>query len=184
MCTCVCAFQGFELAQSNAGWLLDNGYGFFGDKRRELAFRYFSLSADQGNADSRRILGDYYYYSWVSKETQESVVTPSKGELIDKLKEGSAYEKSAGATSAGHGQPTAATGGSGGGGGGATSSSKGGKRKKTDFETAKEREAEQGADAKKSEMFDSAPNFKRAAEQYAIASDLRNSQASFSLGCV
>eukprot|EP01083_Nonionella_stella_P005011 14609_1 len=70
------AIQGFEVAQSNAGWLLrrnlvsqDLFYSSLdtnktvGELSRKSAFKYFEWSA-QTNADSQRIVGDYYFYNY------------------------------------------------------------------------------------------------------------------------
>eukprot|EP01052_Picozoa_sp_SAG31_P035508 SAG31_NODE_4295_length_3374_cov_2.224733_3_plen_593_part_00 len=62
------AEQGVEMAQSNAAWILDNGYGVGGSlvknnaERYRLALHYFTLSAQQSNAASLLKLADYSYY--------------------------------------------------------------------------------------------------------------------------
>ena len=78
------AVQGFEIAQSNVGWLLKRNlvsremliqYGGGSDLSnittqelaRKAAFRYFEWSANQNNADSQRIVGDYYYYDYLNQ---------------------------------------------------------------------------------------------------------------------
>ena len=62
------AEQGVEMAQSNAAWILDHGLGVGGElvknneDRDRLALHYFTMSAQQNNADSLLKLADYSYY--------------------------------------------------------------------------------------------------------------------------
>ncbi|CAD6995149.1 unnamed protein product [Ceratitis capitata] len=58
---------GYEVAQSNAAFLLDRGdVTIFHDRHEELirAFYYWKRSAGQGYSSSQVKLGDYYYYGW------------------------------------------------------------------------------------------------------------------------
>jgi len=82
------AIQGFEIAQSNVGWLLKrnlissdllhSGSGDIQNESdflflsRKAAFQYFDWSATQQNADSQRIVGDYYYYDYLSTHNETS----------------------------------------------------------------------------------------------------------------
>eukprot|EP00487_Bulimina_marginata_P001617 TRINITY_DN13711_c0_g1_i1.p1 TRINITY_DN13711_c0_g1~~TRINITY_DN13711_c0_g1_i1.p1 ORF type:complete len:107 (+),score=8.68 TRINITY_DN13711_c0_g1_i1:196-516(+) len=65
------AIQGFEIAQSNVGWLLKRNLVsrdllYIESNQsveylsRKSALQYFEWSASQNNADSQRIVGDYY----------------------------------------------------------------------------------------------------------------------------
>ena len=62
------AEQGVEMAQSNAAWILDRGLGVGGKlvaddaERYRLALHYYTLSAQQNNAESLLKLADYSYY--------------------------------------------------------------------------------------------------------------------------
>jgi SEL1 protein len=77
------AEEGFEVAQSNSAWLLDQGQGhntlFLPTNttsdvilnistiaRYSLAYRHFMHSAEQGNIDAYRVMGDYAYYGYLS----------------------------------------------------------------------------------------------------------------------
>ena len=53
------AEQGDAQAQSNLGFLYDNGYGTPQDHK--AAIKWFAKSAEQGNADAQNNLGDMYY---------------------------------------------------------------------------------------------------------------------------
>ncbi|XP_054081811.1 protein sel-1 homolog 1 [Zeugodacus cucurbitae] len=58
---------GYEVAQSNAAFLLDRGDGtIFHDRHEELirAFYYWKRAAGQGYSAAQVKLGDYYYYGW------------------------------------------------------------------------------------------------------------------------
>ena len=63
------AERGLEVAQSNAGWIYDSnlqslqfGNDETGNLNQIFALKYYSRSADQGNAISHLKLGDYHYY--------------------------------------------------------------------------------------------------------------------------
>lgn len=56
---------GYEVAQSNAAFLLDRGeVSLFSSRREDLvrALQYWSRSAAQGYSTAQVKLGDYYYY--------------------------------------------------------------------------------------------------------------------------
>lgn len=58
---------GYEVAQSNAAFLLDRGdVTIFNDRNEELirAFYYWKRAAAQGYSAAQVKLGDYYYYGW------------------------------------------------------------------------------------------------------------------------
>nr|XP_014085878.1 protein sel-1 homolog 1 [Bactrocera oleae]XP_036226011.1 protein sel-1 homolog 1 [Bactrocera oleae] len=58
---------GYEVAQSNAAFLLDRGdVSIFHDRHEELirAFYYWKRAAGQGYSAAQVKLGDYYYYGW------------------------------------------------------------------------------------------------------------------------
>lgn len=59
------AEQGYEVAQSNAGWLYDKGFGQLQKYPEEERFRgaleYLRKSAEQKNVHSYLRLGDYYF---------------------------------------------------------------------------------------------------------------------------
>lgn len=58
---------GYEVAQSNAAYLLDRGdVTIFHDRNEELirAFYYWKRAAAQGYSAAQVKLGDYYYYGW------------------------------------------------------------------------------------------------------------------------
>mmetsp|Transcript_21610 Transcript_21610/g.34695 ORF Transcript_21610/g.34695 Transcript_21610/m.34695 type:complete len:441 (-) Transcript_21610:7-1329(-) len=99
------AVMGFEIAQSNVGWLLKRNLvskhlllssrtaqaqisssnettqlpssnlsmtttaTTLKQLSRQAAFKYFEWSATQNNADSQRIVGDYYYYDYLQTAT-------------------------------------------------------------------------------------------------------------------
>ncbi|KAI9005615.1 hypothetical protein DFJ74DRAFT_596136, partial [Hyaloraphidium curvatum] len=64
------AERGYEVAQSNAAWMVDQGLypagnsAVFGPDRDPwaLALVYWNRAANQGNVDARVKVGDYYYY--------------------------------------------------------------------------------------------------------------------------
>eukprot|EP00898_Chlorokybus_atmophyticus_P003196 jgi/Chlat1/3878/Chrsp26S00303 len=62
------AEAGYELAQSNAAWMLDNGYGERDIRVRpspsslERALYYHARSADQGSVHSLLQIGDHHFY--------------------------------------------------------------------------------------------------------------------------
>lgn len=56
------AAQGYELAQSNAAWMLENDMGYSRSDARRVALMQYQHAAKQGNVDANRIIGDYYYY--------------------------------------------------------------------------------------------------------------------------
>lgn len=70
------AEQGYEVAQSNAGWLYDRGLANLNedkssDARYLLAFEYFRNSAEQNNAESHLKIGDYYYHGLGTNKSLE-----------------------------------------------------------------------------------------------------------------
>jgi TPR repeat protein len=54
--------MGVELAQSNAAWMLERGYGHAGPHAAVVAMSLHRRSAEQGNVQSLLNLGDGYYY--------------------------------------------------------------------------------------------------------------------------
>lgn len=63
------AHQGYEIAQSNVGWLYDKDFGIIYENvsdqfhfRYKKAFEYFKKSGEQRNSFSLLKIGDYYYY--------------------------------------------------------------------------------------------------------------------------
>lgn len=54
--------MGSELAQSNAAWMLERGYGHAGPNAALVAMGLHRRSAEQGNVQSLLNLGDAYYY--------------------------------------------------------------------------------------------------------------------------
>eukprot|EP00492_Amphilonche_elongata_P000290 TRINITY_DN1147_c0_g1_i1.p1 TRINITY_DN1147_c0_g1~~TRINITY_DN1147_c0_g1_i1.p1 ORF type:complete len:193 (+),score=23.95 TRINITY_DN1147_c0_g1_i1:319-897(+) len=50
------------------------------EERFKLAYRYYSYSADQGNSQAQRILGDFYYYMWhpVANNTEHNETHPEE----------------------------------------------------------------------------------------------------------
>ncbi|EFA81938.1 hypothetical protein PPL_05171 [Heterostelium album PN500] len=60
------AEMGIDLAQNNAGWMYDQGFGVLeGDDESDIdrnAFRYYSHSAEQKNPYAHLKMGDYFYY--------------------------------------------------------------------------------------------------------------------------
>ena len=74
---------GFELAQANAAFLLDQHYlhrpevpllGMNADKLAEAANYMYRLAAQQGNVEAELKLGDYCYYGWGQKADLEAAV--------------------------------------------------------------------------------------------------------------
>ena len=64
----IAAEQGYEIAQANAGWILDKGLANLNSASKEdparflLAFEYYRNSAEQKNGMGHLKIGDYYYY--------------------------------------------------------------------------------------------------------------------------
>jgi TPR repeat protein len=54
--------MGVELAQANAAWMLERGYGHAGPNAGVVAVSLHRRSAEQGNVQSLLLLGDCYYY--------------------------------------------------------------------------------------------------------------------------
>ncbi|CAG8554689.1 351_t:CDS:10, partial [Diversispora eburnea] len=66
------AEKGYDVGQSNVAWLLDKGNTPKPDVSREkLALLYWTRSANQGNADSRVKMGDYYFKGFGTKSDYE-----------------------------------------------------------------------------------------------------------------
>lgn len=66
---------GYEVAQSNAAFLLDREeVHVFNDRHEELirAFYYWKRAASQGYSAAQVKLGDYYYYGWGTKTDFET----------------------------------------------------------------------------------------------------------------
>ena len=53
---------GVELAQSNAAWMLQQGYGYTGPRQQAMATQMLRASAGQGNQQALVPLGDAYWY--------------------------------------------------------------------------------------------------------------------------
>ncbi|KAG4095479.1 HCP-like protein [Neocallimastix lanati (nom. inval.)] len=75
--------QGYEMAQSNAAYLIDEGLAstdslFYNNQNPyALALIYWKRSANQMNPDSRVKVGDYYFYGLGTDDFQEEEVTDS-----------------------------------------------------------------------------------------------------------
>jgi len=75
--------QGYEMAQSNAAYLIDEGLAsinsIFYDNPNpySIALIYWKRSANQMNGDSRVKVGDYYFYGLGTDEFEEEIVTES-----------------------------------------------------------------------------------------------------------
>jgi SEL1 protein len=67
---------GFEISQSNAGYMYDKGYGInlncTNSTRYIMAFEYYRNSAEQKNAESYLKIGDYYYYGIGTNQSYEN----------------------------------------------------------------------------------------------------------------
>lgn len=66
---------GYEVAQSNAAFLLDREeVHVFNDRHEDLirAFYYWKRAAGQGYSAAQVKLGDYYYYGWGTKTDFET----------------------------------------------------------------------------------------------------------------
>lgn len=66
---------GYEVAQSNAAFLLDREeVHVFNDRHEDLirAFYYWKRAASQGYSAAQVKLGDYYYYGWGTKTDFET----------------------------------------------------------------------------------------------------------------
>jgi len=72
---------GSELGQSNAAWMLQEGYGYDGPLAGEVAVRLLQRAAEQGNAAALVRVGDAYWYG--------------KGVTRDWTRAGSMYEEAA-----------------------------------------------------------------------------------------
>jgi len=65
------AEMGMELAQSNAAWLYDHGFGQGNETaQREKAFKYYSMAAEQKNPLAHLKMGDFYYYGFGTEADQ------------------------------------------------------------------------------------------------------------------
>jgi len=53
---------GVELAQSNAAWMLQQGYGYTGPRQHAMSTQMLRASAGQGNQQALVPLGDAYWY--------------------------------------------------------------------------------------------------------------------------
>ncbi|CAH1397074.1 unnamed protein product [Nezara viridula] len=73
------AEMGYEVAQNNVAFLLDNGLFTYLDRDEENRYvrakTYWSRSAMQGNPSALIKLGDYYYYGLGTKEDYETAAT-------------------------------------------------------------------------------------------------------------
>jgi len=73
---------GFEVSQYNAAYMASREQILPEDEeaRFKLAYRYYSYSADQGNSQAQRILGDFYYYLWhpVANNTEQNETHPEE----------------------------------------------------------------------------------------------------------
>lgn len=72
--------QGYEMAQSNAAYLIDEGLAsvdsIFYNKQNpySIALIYWKRSSNQMNADARVKVGDYYFYGLGTDEFEEEIV--------------------------------------------------------------------------------------------------------------
>lgn len=64
---------GDEVCQLNAGWMLSQPVGYYGDDHDQMAVQFWRLAADQGSAIAQRVLGDYCYAEVVSGGVQEAI---------------------------------------------------------------------------------------------------------------
>lgn len=55
------ALEGVRIAQTNAAWMLQRGKGISRETGKRIAFVLWELAAEQGDTDSKRMLGDFYY---------------------------------------------------------------------------------------------------------------------------
>lgn len=73
---------GFEVSQYNAAYMASREQILPDDEeaRFKLAYRYYGYSADQGNSQAQRILGDFYYYLWhpVANQTAQNETHPEE----------------------------------------------------------------------------------------------------------
>lgn len=56
------AEQGYEVAQHNAAWMIDNGYGFGDENHGEVSIALYKNAAKQGNVEANLKIGDFFYY--------------------------------------------------------------------------------------------------------------------------
>lgn len=69
---------GYEVAQSNAAFLLDrNEVSLFKDRQEDLirAFHYWKRAAAQGYSAAQVKLGDYYYYGFGTQTDYETAAS-------------------------------------------------------------------------------------------------------------
>jgi len=64
---CRAADQGYELAQSNVAWMLEQGIGYPFEDTNVIMLEHLQRAATQGNVDANRMIGDHYYYGLTSK---------------------------------------------------------------------------------------------------------------------
>ncbi|ORX45589.1 HCP-like protein [Piromyces finnis] len=81
--------QGYEIAQSNAAYLIDEGLAsinslFYNEQNPySIALVYWKRSANQMNPDARVKVGDYYFYGLGTDEFMEEEVTESDDSSSD-----------------------------------------------------------------------------------------------------
>ncbi len=56
------AEQGFEIAQHNAAWMIDNGYGYRESDHGAISVSLYKIAAKQGNVEANLKIGDFFYY--------------------------------------------------------------------------------------------------------------------------
>ncbi|KAJ3164678.1 ERAD-associated protein [Geranomyces variabilis] len=108
------AEQGYEVAQTNAAWMLDRGIYKIrksnlldrsqhssGDDQHETALYLWNRAANQGNVDARVKMGDYHFYGLGTGSGAATTTTTSTGSAGAAEKKAEGGEKPA--TSAGHG---------------------------------------------------------------------------------
>jgi len=64
------AEMGYDVAQSNSAWLMSQGLGYAEANQHELAIKHFTWASEQGDVDSLRMLGDYWWYGWASPDNK------------------------------------------------------------------------------------------------------------------
>ncbi|TPX31929.1 hypothetical protein SmJEL517_g04839 [Synchytrium microbalum] len=86
------AERGYDLAQMNAVWLIDQGIYDISKTRMfsnetdiyEVALTLWNRAANQGNVDARVKMGDYYFYGLGTKgEVKEPIAPPPETPLSD-----------------------------------------------------------------------------------------------------
>lgn len=56
------AEQGYEIAQHNAAWMVDKGYGYRESDHGVISVSLYKNAAKQGNVEANLKIGDFFYY--------------------------------------------------------------------------------------------------------------------------